>query len=169
MRIIINNSSMIPIYEQVSSQIRILIIAGELKDGEILPSVEQQFSGPDRRNSPCSVPASCFPDLSDHGKDHGKQRVLKTSPERCFFKNQSILSRCGNRCLSRSFSVCRNLPGIFPAGHIPPEARTGPDGSIRVWHRRRSFWNPSASPRIRRDSPEKPGISSDRAFRRSCH
>ena len=30
---------MVPIYEQVSSQIRNLIIRGELKDGEILPSV----------------------------------------------------------------------------------------------------------------------------------
>ena len=48
-----------------------ILITVIMKDGEILPSVEQQFSDPDRRNSPCSVPASCFPDLSDHGKDHG--------------------------------------------------------------------------------------------------
>ena len=39
MRIIINNNSMIPIYEQVVSQIKSNIISGELKEGDILPSV----------------------------------------------------------------------------------------------------------------------------------
>lgn len=39
MRIIINNNSMIPIYEQVVSQIKSNIINGELNEGDILPSV----------------------------------------------------------------------------------------------------------------------------------
>ena len=39
MRIIINNNSMIPIYEQVVSQIKSNIINGELKERDILPSV----------------------------------------------------------------------------------------------------------------------------------
>ena len=39
MHIIINNSSMIPIYEQVVSQIKSEIISGELKEGSCLPSV----------------------------------------------------------------------------------------------------------------------------------
>ena len=39
MRIIINNNSMIPIYEQVAAQIKNAIITGDLKDCEILPSV----------------------------------------------------------------------------------------------------------------------------------
>ncbi len=39
MRIIVNNNSMVPIYEQVSSQIENAIISGELSDGEALPSV----------------------------------------------------------------------------------------------------------------------------------
>ena len=39
MRIIINNSSMVPIYEQVVSQIKNMIIQKELKEGEALPSV----------------------------------------------------------------------------------------------------------------------------------
>ena len=39
MRIIINNNSMIPIYEQVVSQIKSNIINGELTEGDILPSV----------------------------------------------------------------------------------------------------------------------------------
>lgn len=39
MRIIINNSSMIPIYEQITDQVKVLIRAGELKEGDALPSV----------------------------------------------------------------------------------------------------------------------------------
>lgn len=39
MHIIINNSSMIPIYEQVLDQIKKDIISGELAEGEVLPSV----------------------------------------------------------------------------------------------------------------------------------
>jgi GntR family transcriptional regulator len=39
MRIIINNSSMVPIYEQVVSQIKNTIITGQLQDAEALPSV----------------------------------------------------------------------------------------------------------------------------------
>lgn len=39
MKIIINNSSMQPIYEQLVEQIKNLIINGELKEGDALPSV----------------------------------------------------------------------------------------------------------------------------------
>ena len=39
MKIIINNTSMIPIYEQVVSQIKNKIIEGELKENTALPSV----------------------------------------------------------------------------------------------------------------------------------
>lgn len=39
MHIIINNSSMIPIYEQVIEQIKKQIISGELAEGTVLPSV----------------------------------------------------------------------------------------------------------------------------------
>ena len=39
MRIIINNSSMIPIYEQIMEQIKLLIRSGELKEKYNLPSV----------------------------------------------------------------------------------------------------------------------------------
>lgn len=39
MKLIINNSSMQPIYEQIVSQIRALIIEGTLKEEEMLPSV----------------------------------------------------------------------------------------------------------------------------------
>lgn len=39
MKLMINNSSMQPIYEQIVEQIKRAVIAGELKEEEILPSV----------------------------------------------------------------------------------------------------------------------------------
>ncbi len=39
MNIIINNSSMIPIYEQIVDQVKTLIRNGELKENDALPSV----------------------------------------------------------------------------------------------------------------------------------
>lgn len=39
MHIILNNASMIPIYEQITDQIKAKIISGELKENEALPSV----------------------------------------------------------------------------------------------------------------------------------
>lgn len=39
MHILINHSSMIPIYEQVADQVKKSIISGELKQGQVLPSV----------------------------------------------------------------------------------------------------------------------------------
>lgn len=39
MNILISNSSGVPIYEQIFEQIKTLIISGELKEGEALPSM----------------------------------------------------------------------------------------------------------------------------------
>ncbi|MBO4652258.1 MAG: GntR family transcriptional regulator [Lachnospiraceae bacterium] len=39
MSIIINNSSMVPVYEQLMAQIKQAIISGELAEGAVLPSV----------------------------------------------------------------------------------------------------------------------------------
>ncbi|MDO4711689.1 MAG: GntR family transcriptional regulator [Peptostreptococcaceae bacterium] len=39
MDILISNSSGVPIYEQIYEQIKMLIISGELKEGEALPSM----------------------------------------------------------------------------------------------------------------------------------
>ncbi|NLY46453.1 MAG: GntR family transcriptional regulator [Tissierella sp.] len=39
MRIIITNSSNEPIYEQIINQIKALILKGELKEGQLLPSI----------------------------------------------------------------------------------------------------------------------------------
>lgn len=37
MKIIINNSSMVPIYEQIMEQIKAQIISGELKENDMCP------------------------------------------------------------------------------------------------------------------------------------
>lgn len=39
MKIIINNSSMTPIYEQIVGQLKKMIVKGELRENDILPSV----------------------------------------------------------------------------------------------------------------------------------
>ena len=39
MHILINHSSMVPIYEQVADQVKKNISSGELKEGQVLPSV----------------------------------------------------------------------------------------------------------------------------------
>lgn len=39
MKIIVNNSSMVPIYEQIIDQMKAMIINGELQENDILPSV----------------------------------------------------------------------------------------------------------------------------------
>ena len=39
MKILINNSSMQPIYEQIMDQIKSMIVSGQLKEHDILPSV----------------------------------------------------------------------------------------------------------------------------------
>ena len=39
MKLIVNGSSMVPIYEQIVDQIKAMIVSGELKPDDILPSV----------------------------------------------------------------------------------------------------------------------------------
>jgi len=40
-RIVISNSSGVPIYEQIKEQIKNAILSGELSEGEVLPSIRQ--------------------------------------------------------------------------------------------------------------------------------
>ena len=39
MKVIINSSSMVPIYEQIMEQIKAQIVSGKLKENDVLPSV----------------------------------------------------------------------------------------------------------------------------------
>ena len=46
MKIIINSSSMVPIYEQIMDQIKAQITAGDLRENDILPSVRTLAKDP---------------------------------------------------------------------------------------------------------------------------
>lgn len=41
MRVVISNSAGVPIYEQIKEQIKSAILSGEVKEGEMLPSIRQ--------------------------------------------------------------------------------------------------------------------------------
>lgn len=41
MKVIISNSSKEPIYEQITNQVKSLILSGELQEGDALPSIRQ--------------------------------------------------------------------------------------------------------------------------------
>ena len=45
MKLIVNGSSMVPIYEQIVDQIKAMIVSGELKPDDILPSVRSLVKG----------------------------------------------------------------------------------------------------------------------------
>ena len=72
MRIIINSSSMVPIYEQITDQIKTLIRGGELKENDNLPSV--RVLSRDLRNSALTV-KKAYDSLEEDGFTvtvHGK-------------------------------------------------------------------------------------------------
>ncbi|MBQ8802847.1 MAG: GntR family transcriptional regulator [Tyzzerella sp.] len=72
MHIIINNSSMQPIYEQIVNQIKAAIMKGDLKEEQILPSVRSLAK--DLRISALTV-KKAYDTLEEHGfivTVHGK-------------------------------------------------------------------------------------------------
>ena len=71
MRIILNNSSMVPIYEQLMDQIKNEIISGSLAENEILPSVRSLSS--ELRISALTV-KKAYDKLED-GKVHDDYRI----------------------------------------------------------------------------------------------
>ncbi len=79
MRIIINNRSMEPIYEQLISQIKSGIISGEITDGEVLPSVRTMSA--ELRISALTV-KKAYDRLEDEGfvtTVHGKGTFVNTT------------------------------------------------------------------------------------------
>ncbi len=79
MRIIINNRSMEPIYEQLISQIKSGIISGEIAAGEVLPSVRTMSA--DLRISALTV-KKAYDRLEDEGfvtTVHGKGTFVNTA------------------------------------------------------------------------------------------
>ena len=53
MKIIINSSSMVPIYEQIVDQVKAQIISGELKEDDNLPSVRTLSKGIEDQRTDC--------------------------------------------------------------------------------------------------------------------
>ena len=79
MHIILNNASMVPIYEQLVAQIKSEIINGSLKDGDALPSV--RIMSADLRISALTVKKS-YDKLEEEGfivTVHGKGSFVSAS------------------------------------------------------------------------------------------
>ena len=55
MHIIVNNTSMVPIYEQIMDQIKAAIVSGELTEDTMLPSVRGLALWSDRTGNPQPV------------------------------------------------------------------------------------------------------------------
>lgn len=89
MKIIINSSSMVPIYEQLMDQIKALITAGDLNENDILPSVRTLAK--ELRISALTV-KKAYDNLEQEGYTvtvHGKGTyVAAANPERMLEKQK---------------------------------------------------------------------------------
>ena len=88
MNLIINHSSMEPIYEQLSRQIRSLISTGQMKEGEPLPSV--RVLAKELRISALTV-KKAYDDLEQEGfitTVHGKGSFVSSACQELFLEQQ---------------------------------------------------------------------------------
>ena len=88
MNLIINHSSMEPIYEQLSRQFRALISTGQMKEGEPLPSV--RVLAKELRISALTV-KKAYDDLEQEGfitTVHGKGSFVSSACQELFLEQQ---------------------------------------------------------------------------------
>lgn len=88
MKIIINNASMQPIYEQLIEQIKNMIINGELKENDILPSVRSLAK--DLKISALTV-KKAYDNLESNGFTttvHGKGTYVKGANQQLLLEEQ---------------------------------------------------------------------------------
>lgn len=88
MKIIINNASMQPIYEQLIEQIKNMIINGELKENDILPSVRSLAK--DLKISALTV-KKAYDNLESDGFTttvHGKGTYVKGANQQLLLEEQ---------------------------------------------------------------------------------
>lgn len=88
MKIIINNSSMQPIYEQLIDQIKDMIMKGELKENDILPSVRSLAK--DLKISALTV-KKAYDNLENDGFTttvHGKGTYVKGANQEILLEEQ---------------------------------------------------------------------------------
>lgn len=88
MKLIVNHSSMEPIYEQLSGQIRSLISTGQLREGEPLPSV--RVLAKELKISALTV-KKAYDDLEQSGfitTVHGKGSYVSSACQELFLEQQ---------------------------------------------------------------------------------
>ena len=56
MKILISNSSDLPLYQQIKEQLKDAILQGDLKDGDSMPSIQRQMCIRDRSQRPHDPP-----------------------------------------------------------------------------------------------------------------
>ena len=127
MRIIINSSSMVPIYEQITDQIKTLIRGGELKENDNLPSVRALSK--DLRISALTV-KKAYDSLEEEGfavTVHGKGTyVVRTMDisfaDGCF----TVALEVGQKTEEISGERTLMVRCLNPYGGTPEEGETTP-------------------------------------------
>mgnify|MGYP000025231034 FL=1 len=106
MKIIINNSSMVPIYEQLMEQIKSDIIQSELKEGEALPSV-RTLAG-ELRISALTV-KKAYDKLEEEGfvtTVHGKGTYVSASDKQLALEaRQKVIEDDFDKVIDRALSM----------------------------------------------------------------
>lgn len=117
MRIIINTSSMVPIYEQIVDQIKTLIRKGELKENDSLPSVralskELKISALTVKKAYDNLEAEGFT-ITVHGKG---TYVAAANPELLLEEQKKELEADLERAIQkgRRFGICdQDMKNLF--------------------------------------------------------
>ena len=114
MHIILNHSSMVPIYEQLMEQIKSDIIQSELKEGEALPSV-RTLAG-ELRISALTV-KKAYDRLEEEGfvtTVHGKGTYVSASDKQLALEaRQKAIEDDFDKVIDRAFSMGMNKEEIF--------------------------------------------------------
>ena len=114
MQIILNNASMIPIYEQLVEQVKNLILSGELPENEALPSVRTLAAA--LKISALTV-KKAYDKLEEDGfvvTVHGKGTYVAPT-------NRSLAMEARRRAVEEDFT--RALDKARAVGMTPPEIR----------------------------------------------
>lgn len=105
MHIILNHSSMVPIYEQLMEQIKSDIIQSELKEGEALPSV-RTLAG-ELRISALTV-KKAYDKLEEEGfvtTVHGKGTYVSASDKQLALARQKAIEDDFDKVIDRALSM----------------------------------------------------------------
>lgn len=109
MEIIISNSSGVPIYEQIKEQIKTKIISGELKSGELLPSIRSLA-----KDLKCSVitTKNAYEELVNEG-------YVKTIPSKGFYVAEININVAREEQLNKIQDLLEKIVDIAKINNIP--------------------------------------------------